>query len=111
MAFKKHKSSKTPILRHDMEDGSMGEARMDGSIVVDPSIKKNTPLYNRIIKHEQCHIDQIESGRAAYDDNYVMWEDKLYIRSNGYIHGPAGKLPEGHPDHPWEAEAIRAESK
>jgi len=109
MAFKMHKSSRTPILRHNMEDGSMGEARMDGSIVIDPSVKPGSSLFNKIVKHEKCHIDQIESSRAAYDDNYVKWEDKLYIRSNGYIYGPAGKLPEGHPDHPWEAEAIRAE--
>ena len=27
------------------------------------------------------------------------------------IDGPAGRLPEGHPDHPWEAEAIAAENE
>ena len=25
------------------------------------------------------------------------------------IDGPNGRLTEGHPDHPWEAEAIAAE--
>ena len=42
-----------------------------------------------------------------------MWEDKIYLRReiNGkpVIDGPAGRLPEGHEDHPWEAEAIEAE--
>ena len=36
---------------------------------------------------------------------------KVYNRKNGMIDGPAGKLPEGHPDHPWEKEAIKAETK
>jgi hypothetical protein len=44
-----------------------------------------------------------------------MWEGKVYIRKeeNGIpvIEGPNGKWPEGHPNHPWEAEAIQAEYK
>jgi len=111
MAFKMKRSSGTPILRQSMEDGSMGEAKMDGSIVIDPSIKPGSRLYKRVIKHEKAHIDQMRSGRASYDDNYVEWEGRLYIRNNGYIYGPAGKLPEGHPNHPWEAEAIQAEKE
>ena len=27
------------------------------------------------------------------------------------IVNPVGKLPEGHPNHPWEKEAIKAETK
>ena len=42
-----------------------------------------------------------------------MWEGKLYIRKEidgeGVIDGPNGRWPEGHPNHPWEAEAIKAE--
>ena len=59
--------------------------------------------------------EQIASGRAAYGDNWVMWEDKIYIRKeeNGVpvIDGPNGRWPEGHPNHPWEAEAIEAETE
>jgi len=40
-----------------------------------------------------------------------MWEDKIYIRKNGNIEGPNGNWPEGHPNHPWEAEAIAAEKQ
>ena len=47
-------------------------------------------------------------GRAAYGDNWVMYEGKIYMRKNGMIDGPAGRLPEGHPDHPWEKEAKQA---
>jgi len=94
-----------------MPEGTLGEANMDGTINVDPSIDLKSPLGKRVVKHETEHIRQIRSGDAAYDDNWVMWKGKLYIRQNGYIHGPNGKLEEGHPDHPWEAEAIKAEKK
>ena len=83
----------------------------DGTIFVDDDVKRGSKLFNRAIKHEQKHIDQIEEGRAAYGDNWVMWQGKVYIRKNGMIDGPAGRLPEGHPNHPWEQEAIQAEKK
>ena len=87
------------------------EANMDGTIFIDSSIKKGTKKYKEAVNHELKHLEQIDEGRAAYDDNWVMWEGKLYIRQNGMIWGPNGKLPEGHPDHPWEAEAIKAEKQ
>ena len=72
-------------------------------------------MFNRVIKHEMAHIKQMEEGRADYGDNWVMWEGKIYIRKdeNGepIIDGPNGKWPEGHPNHPWEAEAIQAETE
>ena len=92
-----------------LDEGTLAEANMDGSISVDPDINLNSPLGRRVIKHEKKHLEQIESGRAAYDDNCVMWEGKLYIRQDGYIDGPNGRWPEGHPNHPWEQEAINAE--
>jgi len=94
-----------------LSEGTVAEANMDGSISVDPSLDLNSALGKRTIKHEKEHLKQIEDGRAAYDDNWVMWEGKLYIRQNGYIDGPNGRWPEGHPNHPWEAEAIKAEKK
>ena len=84
---------------------------MDGSIAVDPSVNIISKFGRKVIKHEQCHIDQIECGKAAYGDNWVMWEDKIYFRKDGMIDGPNGRWPEGHPSHPWEAEAIQAETK
>jgi len=88
---------------------------MDGTISIDPSVDLNSPLGRRVIKHEKQHIDDIESGRAGYNDNVVMWEGKLYIRKeiNGekVIDGPNGRWPEGHPKHPWEQSAINAEKE
>ena len=107
-----YKSAKnTSINRKDAGHGALAQANMDGSIDIDPSVDINSPLGRRIIKHEMAHQEQIASGRAAYGDNWVMWEDKIYIRKNGMIDGPAGRLPEGHPDHPWEQEAINAEKE
>jgi len=108
-------SDNTSINRKDAGYGALAQANMDGSMDIDPSVDLNSPLGRRVVKHEQCHLDQIESGRAAYGDNWVMWEGKVYVRKeeNGIpvIEGPNGRWPEGHPNHPWEAEAIQAEYK
>ena len=59
------------------------------------------------------HIEQMQQGRNDYGDGWMMWEGKIYIRGEEdgikYIDGPNGRWPEGHPNHPWEAEAIEAE--
>ena len=94
-----------------LEGDTTAEANMDGSISVDPELDLNSAFGKRVIKHEKEHLKQIESGRAAYDDNWVMWEGKLYIRKDGYIDGPNGRFPEGDSNHPWEQEAINAEKK
>ena len=105
----------TDLFKRKMEHGTIAQANMDGSIDVDPSIDMNSRLGRRVIAHEMAHIKQMEEGRAAYGDNWVMWEGKIYIRKeeNGepIIDGPNGKWPEGHPNHPWEAEAIQAENE
>ena len=107
------KSSGAPIFKKKLEEGVMAEANMDGSMYVDSSVDLNSKLGQRVIKHEQCHIDQIKSGKAAYGDEWVMWEDNIYFRKDiegeKVIDGPNGRWPEGHPNHPWEAEAIAAE--
>ena len=108
------KSSKnTSINRKDAGHGALAQANMDGSIDVDPSVDLNSPLGRRVIKHEMAHQRQMDEGRAAYGANWVMWEGKVYVRKeeNGVpvIEGPNGRWPEGHPNHPWEAEAIQAE--
>ena len=99
----------------DMGPGVIAQANNDGSIDVDPSVDINSVQGQRVMKHELKHKEQMESGRAAYGDNWVMWEDKIYIRKEEdgqpIIDGPNGKWPEGHPNHPWEAEAIEAEDK
>ena len=118
MAFKlgregrsfKH-SGNVKINRTPLDKGTIAEANMDGSISVDPSVKPNSPLYKRVMKHEMQHVSDMESGRAAYGDTWVHWEGRTYMRNNGIIDGPNGSWPEGHPNHPWEQEAIAAEKQ
>ena len=120
MAFKlgrENREFKTPnnttLFKKNMEDGSLAQANMDGSIDVDVAVNLDSKLGEKIIKHEMAHQEKIASGRAAYGDNWVMWEDKIYFRKEEdgipVIDGPNGRWPEGHPNHPWEAEAIAAE--
>ena len=101
----------TKLFRADLDGDIKGEANNDGTITIDISVKPGSPLEKRVIKHEMQHINDMESGRADYGDGHVMWEGKIYFRRNGFIDGPAGRLPEGHPNHPWEQEAIKAEKK
>ena len=117
MAFKlgsEKRGIKAPLYSKKPEGGGLAQANMDGSVDIDPSINLNSRFGRKVIKHEQEHIDQIESGRAAYGDNWVMWEDNIYIRKTEdgipVIDGPNGRWPEGDLHHPWEQEAIEAEN-
>lgn len=122
MAFKLGRESRgfknsgnVKINRKDAGVGAVAQANMDGSIDVDPSVNLNSKRGREMIKHEMKHIHDIETGRAAYGDNWVMWEDNIYFRKeeNGIpvIDGPNGRWPEGDPHHPWEEEAIQAEKE
>ena len=121
MAFKLGKRSTRPntpmdkpmVFQKKMEDGSIAQANMDGTIDVDPSVNMNSRFGRRVLRHEQTHIEQMEESRAAYGDNWVMWNDNIYFRKEEdgipVIDGPNGRWPEGDEHHPWEAEAIAAE--
>ena len=106
---------KTPVFRKKLEKGIKAEANNDGSIFVDKSVPVNSKAFKEALSHELGHIKDMESGRANYGDNHVEWEGKIYLRKTvdgeKVIDGPAGRLPEGHPDHPWEKSAIKAENK
>ena len=92
-----------------LDKGTIAEANNDGTISINSEIKISPAMLKRTIKHEMKHLQDMADGRADYGENWVMWEGKIYFRKNGMIDGPAGRLPEGHPDHPWEEEAIAAE--
>ena len=118
MAFKlgnerrgfKH-SGNVDLISTPLDKDTIAEANNDGTISMQPGIKPNSKLFNRVVKHEMAHIKQMEEGRADYGDNWVMWEDKIYVRKNGYIDGPNGRWPEGDANHPWEQVAIAAENE
>ena len=99
MAFKLRSSEKeidnTPIYRVDMEDGVLGMANKNGSILINKNL---SPLKEKeVIKHEMIHVDQIKRGDLTYDDKNVYWKGKRYSRS---------AMDEGNKKLPWEKEAY-----
>ena len=106
-------SKNVTIFRKHMGDGALAQANMDGSIDVDPSVNLDSRFGRRVIAHEANHLHDMETGRAAYGDTWVMWEDNIYMRGEErgvkYIYGPNGRWPDGPPNHPWEAEGIQSE--
>jgi hypothetical protein len=99
MAFKLRSSEKvidnTPIYRVDMEDGVLGMANKNGSILINKNL---SPLKEKeVIKHEMIHVDQIKRGDLTYDNNNVYWKGKKYSRKT---------MDEGNKELPWEKEAY-----
>ena len=107
--------NKPMVFRKNLEGGTLAEANMDGSITIDPSVRAGSEQEKRIIKHEMKHVEDIETGKAAFGDDWVMWEGDIFFRRTidgvDVIDGPNGRWPEGHEAHPWEAEAIVAEER
>ena len=69
MAFKItpfYNINNTPIYSVDMEDGVLGKANNNGTIILnkdlDPKKKES------VINHEMVHIDQMKRGDLDYDD-------------------------------------------
>ena len=100
MAFKldnpPYSSDNTPIYRVDMENGVLGKANNNGTII----LNNNLSCFQEqsVINHEMVHIDQMKRGDLDYDDKYVYWKGKKYSRSD---------MEEGAKDLPWEAEAYK----
>ena len=109
MAFKlntpPYSFDSTPIYHVDMEDGVLGKANNNGSIIinkdVDPKKKES------VIAHEKVHLEQMgcikdSSGKYRndldYDDKYVYWKGKKYSRA---------QMKEGAKNLPWEKEAYK----
>lgn len=99
MAFKMKpapfKMDETPVYYVDMEDGVLGKANNNGTIIIDKNL---SPAQAKdVIKHEQVHIDQMKRGDLDYDDNYIYWKGRIIPRSS---------IKEGNKNLPWEKEAY-----
>ena len=94
----------TPIYNVDMEDGVLGKANNNGTIILnknlDPKKKES------VIAHEKIHLEQMgcikdSSGKYRndldYDDQNVYWKGKKYSRA---------QMKEGAKNLPWEKEAY-----
>ena len=99
MAFKitpPYSMDNTPIYNVNMEDGVMGKANKNGTIILNKDLDPSQ--CNKVIAHEKVHIDQMKRGDLDYDDKYVYWKGKKYSRA---------QMQEGAKNLPWEAEAYR----
>jgi len=90
----------TPIYQLDMEDGVLGKANNNGTIIVN----KDAPveMQQEIIAHEMVHINQMRRGDLDYDDDNVYWKGRVIPRSS---------IKEGAKNLPWEKEAWKANKK
>jgi len=86
----------TPIYHVDMEEGVMGKANNNGTIIINKDVPINK--IQEVVDHEKVHIDQMKRGDLDYDDKYVYWKGKKYSRA---------QMREGAKNLPWEAEAYR----
>ena len=90
--FKKN----SPIYIRDLEEGVMGKGNKNGTILVDKDVDPDN--MQKVVDHEEVHIDQVKRGDLDYDDDNVYWKGKVY---------PRFKMDEGAKNLPWEAEAYR----
>ena len=86
----------TPIYSTDLEEGVLGKANNNGTILVSDKITDPEEKQS-VIEHEKIHIDQMKRGDLDYDDDFVYWKGKKYSRE---------QMKEGAQDLPWEAEAY-----
>ena len=98
MAFKinpPYPIDNTPIYHVDMEDGVMGKANNNGTIIINKNL--DPKMLGKVVEHEMIHIDQMKRGDLDYDDKNVYWKGKVYPRS---------KMKEGAKNLPWELSLI-----
>ena len=108
MAFKltnaPYKVDNTPIYKIDMEDGVMGKANNNGTIIINKDLHPDE--VEDVVAHEKIHLMQMgcvkDGGKYRddldYDDNNVYWKGKKYSRAD---------MEEGAKNLPWEAEAYK----
>ena len=80
----------TPIHHVDLEEGVLGKANKNGTILVSDKITDPEERQS-VIDHEKVHIDQIKRGDLDYDDDFVYWKGKKYSRDD-ICRAPAGAL-------------------
>ncbi len=100
MAFKlnnpPYKIDNTPIYHVDMEEGVMGKANNNGTIIINKDLDPSQ--IDDVVAHEKIHIEQMERGDLDYDNENVYWKGKTYSRAD---------MQEGAENLPWEAEAYK----
>tara|TARA_R110000787_G_scaffold181240_1_gene293381 strand:+ start:373 stop:681 length:309 start_codon:yes stop_codon:yes gene_type:complete len=85
----------TPVYNVDMEDGVLGKANNNGTIVINKDLDPSQ--IDDVVAHEKIHLDQMKRGDLQYDDENVYWKGKKY---------PRASMKEGAKNLPWEKEAY-----
>ena len=100
MAFKldnaPYKINNTPTYNVSMEEGVMGKANNNGTIILNKDL--NPSQCQNVINHEMVHINQMKRCDLDYDDDNVYWKGKKYSRAD---------MEEGAKNLPWENEAYK----
>ncbi len=91
-----YKEDNIPVYDTDLEEGVLGKANNNGTILVSDKITDPEERQS-IIEHEKVHLDQMKRGDLDYDNDFVYWKGKKYSRDD---------MKEGAKDLPWEAEAY-----
>ena len=100
MAFKlnpPYSLDNVPVYHVPLEEGILGKADRNGSILINKDIK-DPKQEQDVINHESIHVLQMKRGDLDYNDKYVYWKGKKYPRS---------KMKEGAKNLPWEVEAYK----
>jgi len=87
----------TPIYKVDMEEGVLGKANDNGTIVINKELTDPNQIKG-VIDHEKVHLDQMDRGDLSYDNDTVTWKGKKYSRAS---------MKEGAKNLPWEKEAYK----
>ena len=88
MAFKlkaPYQTNTTPVYQVDEEDGVLGRANNNGTIVINNKIKDPKQI-DEVISHEEIHVKQFKkfeksNGKKGldYSDKHVTWNGKKYL--------------------------------
>tara|TARA_R100000544_G_scaffold35987_1_gene23763 strand:+ start:301 stop:723 length:423 start_codon:yes stop_codon:yes gene_type:complete len=99
----------TPVIRVPLEEGTMGEANMDGTIYVNELIEPGSFEDKQVINHEMRHATDMKVGKLAYSDDHVMYNGEEFPRMD--INGVDSILVDGEWEGagdtslPWENDA------
>jgi len=96
------------IKRTKLADGIQGEAH-PGLVVVDESVKPGSAQEKKVISHEGQHVKDMDSGKAAFGDDWVRWDGVTYPRKDGKVKYKGEWKEEGDHSFPWEQSAMKAE--
>ena len=92
----------------ELEDGTLGEAH-PGEVRVSKEVEEGSALEKKVLSHEGQHVKDMDSGKAAFGDDWVRWEGKTYPRKDGKIKYNGKWGDEGSEEFPWEKSAMKAE--